>query len=462
MSRKEALEYLHHPLPGQTITFEWQTPDRRGQGGVNDGTATAVVEVLPTRGGEWVLFRWRDYFYDCSPHGDKYVGWQENANVFKDPDQTPHFYPLERYSERFHRPDKVAEGLHAFATDPKNAFTKAFAEIEAPEVSIRVDNPKPNNVDVNVFITIKQRRNDKDQQIDRVILWRDDYRVPFTPPANNVYNEFKVKVPKEDLRRGLNRFKVVAYNAALGRGEDTVTVDFTDPNRRQRRLFALCVGINDYSKVEDAPNLDGCVNDAIVLKGMIEKQAAMYSIDSVTLLKDRAATARSILGHIKKIEETAHPDDLFVLFLAGHGAAPVLANGQTDPHNWFFVCTDSSRRPGKEDTRLGSKPLHDALGSIKCRKLVLLDACHSGSVVKQCDPARVLTKNGMPLLILAACQVDETATEDAGHGIFSSLPARRRGAWHGRQHQGQGGARCPRTGQPSRERRAAALQEDRQ
>ena len=97
-------------------------------------------------------------------------------------------------------------------------------------MTLKVDNPKPNNVDVTVTITIKQKSTDKGQELDRVILSRDDYQVPFVPPANKVFNEFKIKVPREALHRGPNRFKLVAYNQALGPHEATATVDFTtDP-----------------------------------------------------------------------------------------------------------------------------------------------------------------------------------------------------------------------------------------
>src|SRR5205085_2832546 len=55
---------------------------------------------FPTRDRDWVLWRWMDYYYDCSTHGDSYVGWQVNGDV----DQTPVFLHAEQLRRRFHRP----------------------------------------------------------------------------------------------------------------------------------------------------------------------------------------------------------------------------------------------------------------------------------------------------------------------------------------------------------------------
>src|SRR5262245_53313158 len=70
----------------------------------------------PTGGRDWVIWRPRDYFYDTSANGDRYVGWHVNS---RDLDKPPEFYPLERYRgsdfvpgakgepSGFHRPDKI-------------------------------------------------------------------------------------------------------------------------------------------------------------------------------------------------------------------------------------------------------------------------------------------------------------------------------------------------------------------
>ena len=58
-----------------------------------------------TSDDEWVLWRWRDFFYDTSTRGDSYIGWQVNGDV----DETPEFHEAEKFRERFHQPEKISD-----------------------------------------------------------------------------------------------------------------------------------------------------------------------------------------------------------------------------------------------------------------------------------------------------------------------------------------------------------------
>jgi hypothetical protein len=46
---------------------------------------------------------------------------------------------------------------------------------------------------------------------------------------------------------------------------------------------------------------------------------------------------------------------------------------------------------------------------LKCRKFILLDACHSGDVASH--PTRDLVTDGVPMLIFSACKPDESSIE---------------------------------------------------
>ena len=63
------------------------------------------------------------------------------------------------------------------------------------------------------------------------------------------------------------------------------------------RLYALHVGINHYPAGSEVSSLAGCVNDAKMLGGFIQKQfAEEYDIHSRTLL-DQEATYAAIVEH---------------------------------------------------------------------------------------------------------------------------------------------------------------------
>src|SRR5205823_4973654 len=71
-----------------------------------------------------------------------------------------------------------------------------------------------------------------------------------------------------------------------------------------------------------------------------------------------------------------------------------------------------------ETTGVSSANLYNALAALPCRKLVLLDACHSyGSS----DFMRELAPSGVGPVIISACASQEEAQElpTFGHGLFT-------------------------------------------
>jgi len=127
-----------------------------------------------------------------------------------------------------------------------------FPDIEPPDVQVRVVQKPGKNTDLILGISIKPRSADAKQKINRVILWRDDYRFPKPPQVNKlgVVDEPKFVIPRDQLRRGPNQITVQCYNEQGGRGQVTVPVTFDDGTKAVRNLHALCVGINNYSAVQ--------------------------------------------------------------------------------------------------------------------------------------------------------------------------------------------------------------------
>src|SRR5262249_23555173 len=66
-------------------------------------------------------------------------------------------------------------------------------------------------------------------------------------------------------------------------------------------------------------------------------------------------------------------------------------------------------------TGLPSEELYRQVRKLNCRTLVLLDACHSGTIIE--DPVRQLTPEGVGPVILSACEPREPAAEDRVLGL---------------------------------------------
>jgi hypothetical protein len=254
-----------------------------------------------------------------------------------------------------------------------------------------------------------------------VTLWLDDYRSP-DPPAikpnalevdgdkvDAVRNP-KFVIMRDKLRRGRNVITVQCYNEQGGRGQATVAVDFDDGIKAQRNLHALCVGINNYSKVKgwEFENLNFSRPDAEEMDKVFRqhKGSALYRAAEVAKpLLDGDATAKAIVARLKSFKKVQR-DDWFILFLSGHGHAKESGQGY-EPGSFFYLCSDSNKKT--PTSILTSRQLYDILAAIPCRKLVILDTCHSGAV--DSNPLRDLMRDGVPFLIFSSCDPKQSSLE---------------------------------------------------
>ncbi len=171
---------------------------------------------------------------------------------------------------------------------------------------------------------------------------------------------------------------------------------------------ALCVGIDSYENVND---LHGCVNDANSVKAAIERNG-----DGTLNFDVKLMCATSEASYVTRIKLKDAIADLFsgepeiaLLYYAGHGAYDSLGG---------YLCTSEISRADE------GLSLDDVMGMVaqsKAKnKVVILDSCHSGlaSTSKEM-PNYSLLKSGTT--VLAACDAEQYATEENGHGVFTSL-----------------------------------------
>ena len=101
--------------------------------------------------------------------------------------------------------------------------------------------------------------------------------------------------------------------------------------------------------------------------------------------------------------------EIAVFYYSGHGSFETLGG---------YLCTSEIERADE------GLSLNDVMGIVaqsKARnKVVILDSCFSGTVANRAEmPNYSLLTNGTT--VLAACGETEYATEENGHGVFSSL-----------------------------------------
>jgi hypothetical protein len=322
----------------------------------------------------------------------------------------------------------------------------AFLDLEPPRVGLTVAAPAVKGKGVELTLSASPRGAGENHRITRVILWVNDYQFSLweTPKQLKLDGKGtflrKVTVPSDKLRRGANLLTLQCYNHGDVRGEAkplkvTLTRDAGPPD-----LYGVFVGVGDYRRARPRPLRELYAGEDAQAMFDLWKRRAGGQYKNVRLaapLLDAKATRGNILAALKDLRGKVRPDDVLVFQLGGHGTHPQeLAEAFKVPKaqlqglgRFLFCCADFDVKRLRATT-VNFEELYDELVRLPCHKLLLLDACHAGGTQKElldssANPVRVLTRDGVGPIILAACGPKESAYEhnalDLGraYGLFT-------------------------------------------
>lgn len=212
----------------------------------------------------------------------------------------------------------------------------------------------------------------------------------------------------------------------------------------QRR--ALVIGIDKYNPDLSSvrwQNLDGCVNDAISIKEVLQARYGFNGND-ITILKNHEASREIILKEFDNLLKNSSTGDIAVIYYAGHGSqVRNSASSEADKKDESIVPADSYK--GALDIR--DKELARIFNQFADKGIVLsviFDCCHSGSIgrgtlsgnppklrylqpdesIDSNDPSSSEPPENKGVLLISASQDFELASEqrDADgnpHGAFT-------------------------------------------
>ena len=147
----------------------------------------------------------------------------------------------------------------------------------------------------------------------------------------------------------------------------------------------------------------------------------LYGGKNMTALLGPKATREAIIDALDGLAKNAKPDDQCIICLSGHGdfrvEPPERPGGQ--PRSVFLFCAPDYDPAKYRETGISNELLCDKLAAIPCRKLLILDACHSGAAAD--NPARGFAPGGQGPIILAGCDLNQASLEHEKfhHGLFT-------------------------------------------
>lgn len=383
-------------------------------------------------GVRWVLWQ-PDGYYDISPGADRLIGWHVNNGT----DAAGDFYPIAKFRQMFHRPDVLdhylavwdiaaahqqadaaiaAQSLKPPPPPPPSVIqalppvvdlispaevrtgsdkltlqfkVRSQADAPAQQVKVRVA-----GIDVDVGAQIDSAKLGGGAPISVTIPLPAHPAIVLVLAANKHGYSTAAAVRVE-------RETPVAAAAPVVKPPDTPAVaavapaaptagaapkpPSSAPIRPQSpppvqraeaaapKLFILAVGVSKYAN--SSYDLDLPAKDALDFYNVVlqQRRSKLYRDVEAHVLTDKSATRANILDGLEWLKKNVTPDDMAILFLAGHGYS-------RPDRSYFFIAHDADV-DHLEQTAVSNEQITNLITSIKGQRLFFIDTCHAGNAL---------------------------------------------------------------------------------
>ena len=344
-------------------------------------------------GKRWVLWTPHGYYTSSSIDAEDYLGWHLNQG----PNQAAQWYPVSQFRElrdvemvnavtASKRPDvEVLQQTEAALAAQRvhHMATKPLVRILSPKAQAPIG-PTTEAPIIDVLIEAE----DRGEGVQEILLQHNGGLVGFLPRAKDVALRPHVRAGQTHVKRfqvrlvdGVNVFEAKAVSRK-GTESDPAQIAIqcrcvaTVQEPTLPTLHVVTAGITNYQKIS---SLSFPQKDAEALAEVFQGTAPsrLFSRTVIYPLFNKQATKANLLAHFQSIKEI-HPQDVLVMFLAGHGIA--------SQDEWYFAPYDFDPDQSLADAGLAGAEIKKLVASQMAqgvRKILLLiDSCHSGQLTK--------------------------------------------------------------------------------
>ena len=189
---------------------------------------------------------------------------------------------------------------------------------------------------------------------------------------------------------------------------------------------ALLIGVDQYQSPK-IPKLQGCVNDAGLMRTILLEQFGVPE-ENLTLLTDERATRDAILAAFDKLVADTGADDVVMFYYAGHGSQMTDREGDeasgldntimpVDSEGWSGINRDIT------DDEIHLRLV--ALGKKTSYITLIVDACHSATITRDAFGvmSRGVQADTRPVSELPPSPIPQAATRSASGARSESGPS---------------------------------------
>ncbi len=358
----------------------------------------------------WVAWTPTGY-YMASPGGEDLIGWHLNRGW----NQAADFFPASRFRERFNRPDIVRLVLDTLDEDAAIkqanetakivADTRPLAERLPPIIRIAgpADGDHVQNNAVTLDYAVRSPSGKPVNRIDLLINGRPvkAFGVPIEAPVPDVESKGSIPVT---LTQHVSEVGLIAWSGGLASQAAHMKVTWDGAPEATRKLYALVIGVSNYA--DPAMVLKYAAKDANDFAKVLQDQKGRYYADVETrVLADSAVTRANLIKGLEWLEQMAtNPNDVSVLFLAGHG--------MTDEKQTYWFYTADANDDDVRVKGISQDELRKSLQGVQGKVLWFLDTCHAGAAGKR------------PRVDINVLANTVSASENGGIVVFASSTGR--------------------------------------
>ncbi|MCK5145222.1 caspase family protein [bacterium] len=326
---------------------------------------------LMVSGSEWIIYT-PDGFFDASRNGGNLIRLRKGLDAFG----------VDQFALRNNRPDIIMKRLgigsdeaieHYYAMYQKrlrrSGITEEQLQVEfkAPEVELLASEQ------VEKSLHLRFNVKDESYRIQRYNIYVND--VPLFGGYGKLMPEDVFQIEESiELNAGENKVEVTCTNEIGVESFRALTLADYDGDV-QPDLYYLGFGISQYAN--PALNLNYAHKDALDLAAALTQLRGQFGQVHVKTLTDEGVTIENIKA-AKSFLDNARVDDVFVLFIAGHG---MYSSGEDATYYYLTYNTDLANLAG---TAANFELIEDLLQGISPRKkLFLMDTCESGEIEEE-------------------------------------------------------------------------------
>ncbi|ASF48105.1 caspase family protein [Methylovulum psychrotolerans] len=420
--------------PGTAWAVNLNTDGRFAVAAFSDGTirwyssqdGKEQLAFFPHADGQrWVLWT-PEGFYAASPGAEELIGYHLNQGD----DKEGVFISAQQLGKRFYRPDLISQRLNGNEQAIQTALRdigdirQVLAQSLPPQLTLL---SAADSHQTSPDYTVEFQIADQGGGIGNIVYKINGSVLDGRPVGIGIPGHTPLK-RQFALASGVNSIEIIVYDAAnkVASRALSTTVQVDQP-QLPVTLHVLALGISDYR--DRALKLTYADKDAQAMTTALQQNGhgLFDKLNILPPLLNRDATLANLQAAFKSLAASVQPQDVFILYLAGHGQA-IDGNYHFAPWETVITNADSLRTGG-----LDEQGLQTLLAQINTSKaLVLLDTCGAGAFTMAARPKLLATRDidqktaisrlmrATGRAVLAATADDKMALEGyEQHGVFT-------------------------------------------